>query len=256
MQPGDTVTYTLTVTNDSDGVRHRCGRVTDDLSDVLEQRHLRRRHRRPGGSLDRDHPDLGGADARSPAPPPRCRYTVTVNADAFNETIGNVATPGPGGECVAPADCDTTHPTPHYTLTKTSDPVDGSTVQPGDTVSYTLTVTNDSDGVVTGAVVTDDLSDVLNNAISTDRCRPAATLTGTTLTWTVPTLQPGGTSHARQLHGHGERGRVQRDDRQRGHPWSGRGVRRTRRLRHRHPTPALHADQDRPTRRRVDRAAG
>ena len=30
----------------------------------------------------------------------RC-YTVTVDADAFNQTLGNVATPGPGGECDA-----------------------------------------------------------------------------------------------------------------------------------------------------------
>ena len=41
---------------------------------------------------------------------------------------------------------------------------------PGDTVTYTLTATNNSDGVVTGAIVTDDLSDVLDNAtIGTDR---------------------------------------------------------------------------------------
>ena len=31
-------------------------------------------------------------------------------------------------------------------------------------MSYTLTATNDSEGVLTGAVVTDDLSDVLDNA--------------------------------------------------------------------------------------------
>ena len=30
--------------------------------------------------------------------------------------------------------------------------------------AYTLTATNDSEAVVTGAVVTDDLSDVLDNA--------------------------------------------------------------------------------------------
>ena len=46
-------------------------------------------------------------------------------------------------------DCDTDHPTPGYALTKTSDPADGATVEPGDTVTYTLTVTNTSDGVVT-----------------------------------------------------------------------------------------------------------
>ena len=55
------------------------------------------------------------------------------------------------------------HLTPDYVLAKASDPVPGSTVQPGDTVEYTVTVTNESDGVE-GAVVTDDLSDVLDNA--------------------------------------------------------------------------------------------
>ena len=75
-----------------------------------------------------------------------------------------MVTPGPGGECVLPEDCDDDHVTPHYVLTKVSDPAFGSTVQPGATVEYTVTATNDSDGVVTGAVVTDDLSDVLDNA--------------------------------------------------------------------------------------------
>ena len=75
-----------------------------------------------------------------------------------------MATPGRAGSASRPADCTTTHPTPHYVLTKVSDPASGSTVQPGATVGYTVTATNDSDGVVTGAVVTDDLSDVLDNA--------------------------------------------------------------------------------------------
>ena len=76
-------------------------------------------------------------------------YTVTVNDDAYNVTIGNVATPGPGGECVE--ECETEHLTPHYVLAKESDPVSGSSVNPGDTITYTLTATNDSDAVLTGA---------------------------------------------------------------------------------------------------------
>ena len=51
-----------------------------------------------------------------------------------------------------------------YVLVKSSDPASGATVNPGDTVTYTLTVNNDSDGFVSGATVTDDLSDVLDNA--------------------------------------------------------------------------------------------
>ena len=113
-----------------------------------------------------------------------------MDADAFNQTIGNVATPSAGGDCVRAADCTTTHPTPHYTLTKSSDPASGETVQPGGTITYTLTAHNDSQGVVSGAVVTDDLSDVLDDA-TLDAVPADASVSGTTLTWNVPTLQPG-----------------------------------------------------------------
>ena len=86
-------------------------------------------------------------------------------------------------------------------LAKASDPVVGATVQPGDTVEYTLTATNDSDGVLTGAVVTDDLSDVLDNARWA--IGAGGTLAGTTLTWVVPTIAPVGSQLG--LRGDGER---------------------------------------------------
>ena len=161
VQPGATVGYTVTATNDSDGVVTGAV-VTDDLSDVLDNADLVDRCRRgltlDGTTLTWAVPTIAVDTSVSVS------YSVTVHADAFDQTIGNVVTPGPGGECVAPADCTTTHPTPHYVLTKVSNPATGSTVQPGATVAYTVTATNDSDGVVTGAVVTDDLSDVLDNA--------------------------------------------------------------------------------------------
>ena len=91
-----------------------------------------------------------------------------------------------------PADCTTTHVTPHYTLVKSSDPVSGSTVKPGDAITYTLTVHNDSAATVSGAVVTDDLSQVLNNATVSGSIGAGATITGTTLTWNVPTIAAGG----------------------------------------------------------------
>ena len=117
-------------------------------------------------------------------------YTVQVNPGAYDASLGNVATPGPGGECVQPTDCTTTHPTPHYTLTKASDPESGSTVNPGDTISYTLTATNDSEGIVTGAVVTDDLTDVLDNA-TIGTVGTGGSVTGSTLTWVIPQLAAG-----------------------------------------------------------------
>ena len=130
--------------------------------------------------------------------------------------------------------CETTHQTPGWTLEKSSDPASGSTVQPGSSVTYTLTATNDSEGVVTGAVATDDLSDVLNHA-SLDAVPEGATLTGTTLTWNIPELEPGiGDAY---LQRDDRLRRLQRDHRQRGYAWARRQLRRLLQHRPQH-TPA------------------
>ena len=148
-------------------------------------------------------------------------YTVTIDDDAVNQTLRNVATPGRGGECVRademenlrqrgspavaadiamaadvalaaePEVCSTSHFTPEWTLSKSSDPASGSKVQPGSTVSYTLTASNVSNGVVEAATATDDLTAVLNHATLVQPLPAGASLSGSTLTWTVPTLDPG-----------------------------------------------------------------
>ena len=185
VQPGDTISYTLTATNDSQGVVSGA-EVTDDLSGVLNNAAI--------GTIGAGGSITGttltwAVPTLQPGDDATLTYTVTVNAGAYNQTLTNVATPGPGGDCEAASDCTTTHYTPHYTLSKSSDPVTGSTVQPGDTITYTLTATNDSDGVVSGAVVTDNLAGVLNHA-TIGTIGSGGSLTGTTLTWAVPTLQP------------------------------------------------------------------
>ena len=53
---------------------------------------------------------------------------------------------------------------------------------------------NDSDGVLTGAKVTDNLSDVINHASDPFAITPSggsASFASPTLTWNLPTLQPG-----------------------------------------------------------------
>ncbi|MBE7699888.1 isopeptide-forming domain-containing fimbrial protein [Oerskovia sp. Sa1BUA8] len=94
---------------------------------------------------------------------------------------------------VDPAEaCRTTsHPTPAWTLTKSSDPASGTKVAPGSTITYTLSVTSTTDAVVTGAVVTDDLSKVLayGALVATPE---GATISGSTLTWAVPDLTAAG----------------------------------------------------------------
>jgi uncharacterized repeat protein (TIGR01451 family)/LPXTG-motif cell wall-anchored protein len=116
-----------------------------------------------------------------------------VSPDQWNATLRNVVTPnGSGGSCTPVANCTTEHFTPAWELTKVSDPVSGTEVQPGDTITYTLTALNASDAVVEGALAEDDLSAVLNNATVDETSLDAGlSLSGTTLTWAIPTLQPG-----------------------------------------------------------------
>lgn len=79
---------------------------------------------------------------------------------------------------------------PGYEFAKTSDPAPGTTVNPGDTITYTLTGTNTGDTTLNTAI-SDDLTGVLNNATlttaptaSTGTAGTAPTLNDTTLSWT------------------------------------------------------------------------
>ncbi len=90
------------------------------------------------------------------APAASTREATTLAADA----AAAVAAAPDALTVVDPAEaCRTTsHVTPAWTLAKTSDPTTGSTVAAGSVITYTLTVTSTTDAVVSGAVVTDDLS--------------------------------------------------------------------------------------------------
>jgi LPXTG-motif cell wall-anchored protein len=85
---------------------------------------------------------------------------------------------------------------PRWNVEKSADPPSGTTVEPGSSITYTLTVINRSDSVAlsAGAVVTDDLADVLNHATFTGvhkGHRGRAVLQGTHLVWTLPEVPPG-----------------------------------------------------------------
>ncbi|MFF0451080.1 SpaA isopeptide-forming pilin-related protein [Streptomyces sp. NPDC004609] len=83
-----------------------------------------------------------------------------------------------------------------WTLSKTSDPASGTTVNAGDTITYTLTVANDSEYPVHDIALTDNLSDVLDDATFgsfTDDDGRAARASDDTITWNVDELAPGAT---------------------------------------------------------------
>ena len=184
VEPGETVVYTLTVKNTSDAILEGFA-VTDNLANVLNNAELAVPL---AGGLTLAGTTLTWAiPTLAPDATATVSYTVTINDGAWGVTIGNVATPGDGGECVI--DCDTEHPTPEYSLTKFSDPGSGSTVEPGDTITYYLRAENTSDAILEGHTATDDVSDVLTHA-TLGALNSALTLDGTTLTWAIPTLAP------------------------------------------------------------------
>ncbi|WP_152187669.1 DUF7927 domain-containing protein [Georgenia satyanarayanai] len=80
---------------------------------------------------------------------------------------------------------------PSWTLTKSSDPASGGTVDPGDTITYTVTATPTGDVDPMDLTITDDLSDVLEHARTTGAVVASVGSVdwdGEDLVWDIPRL--------------------------------------------------------------------
>lgn len=188
---GGSITYMLKITNNGQ-VPVTEALVVDDLSDVVNNAVLQL-PLSEGLTLSEDGTALTWVAPEVPVGGfTTVSYTVLVNEDAHGVTLRNIATPeGPGVEPCPEGECETEHYTPKWTLEKRSNPASGATVQVGQNVKYTLTATNVSDAVVSGAKAVDDLSKVLNNATLVEPLADGLVLEGRTLTWTIPDLEPG-----------------------------------------------------------------
>ncbi|MCZ4617466.1 isopeptide-forming domain-containing fimbrial protein, partial [Rhodococcus qingshengii] len=205
---GQDIKYTLTFTNTGNGA----GEVAhfDDLRGLLDDADL------VAGSLSADAPltaAMVGTDGFSvtgslaAGESKTVTYTVTVKADAdrvaanADNTVLNFVVPGTTPPVDPPEVCDpatqlcTTHPVkvPGFTVAKAADPVSGTNVAAGQTITYTVTGANTGNTTLDPVVLTDDLSKVLDNATLVDGSLKATvdgvdgaapTLSGTTLTWT------------------------------------------------------------------------
>ncbi|MFH5877467.1 SpaA isopeptide-forming pilin-related protein [Arthrobacter sp. NA-172] len=187
VQPGQVLTYTLTFDNTS-GTAPAPVAYTDWLGDVLDDSTL------VGGSTSSTTTSgtaLVVANNASAAPPTlgitgtvaagatsTVTYQVTVNSagNLGDASLENYLTPStvltPPTTCPAGSTTCTVNPVGSWSLAKTASPASGTAINPGDpgparTITYTVTATNSTPNAITGVILTDDLSQVLNNAVFT-----------------------------------------------------------------------------------------
>ncbi|MEI2732881.1 MAG: DUF5979 domain-containing protein [Dermatophilaceae bacterium] len=206
LMPGDSVTYSLTVANLSAVAALGPVTATDDLSGVLNHADLVGIATPPVGTAAVAGTTLTWNVSGVPAGGSvTLTYTVKVKPDAAGTRIHNLVTgtgtgDGSDGSTPPPSPCPTcTTQTEHpisatWTLRKDADPVSGTSVSPGQVVTYTLEVDSQAQAAIADIVVVDDLSQVLPYATFGTFDVPQGTvavLDGTTITWTVPSLPAG-----------------------------------------------------------------
>ncbi|MFC8596897.1 GEVED domain-containing protein [Isoptericola sp. NPDC057191] len=171
--PADTVTYTVTVTN-TGKVAYSAddpASFTDDLSDVLDDAAFNDDATADVGTASYAEPTLSWSGALEPGATATITYSVTVDAPPAEDgdgTLTNSVVGPPESNCDDGTEdsCTTDVPVNGLEIRKTADPQDAVTA--GDTVTYTITVTNTGQTAYTDespATVTDDLTNVLDDAV-------------------------------------------------------------------------------------------
>jgi len=216
VEPGQVVDYTVTGTNTGATVLDPV-QLSDDLSAVLAHAAYNDdiETRIDDTVLDEGAASLADADltwtgSLQPGQVVTITYSVTVHDDAAGEVLRNTVsgsatptTPDPAdpdgpqvpGDTITPPAVVTEHPVvgSGFTISKTADPATGSTVDPGDTVVYTVTGTNTGGTVLRPVEITDNLAGALAHAAYNDdlvASRGTAEIDASTLRWTG-TLEPG-----------------------------------------------------------------
>jgi|GEM_PF-2828450 len=199
VRPGDKIRFSMTVTP---GAQSTSGVVvTSDLAGVLGSATLSPDDiTAPDGTTARLDGTTLVWNVGTLSAPLTLNYLVTVSPTALGNTLTSSVTGDSSGS--APDQCGSGQPcelsytvtadatVPSWALTMVSAPVSGSKVPAGGTITYTLTAAP-SNGVVSDAVVVDDLSGVLAHATLGPVDAPAGTkvvVDGSTLTWTIGDL--------------------------------------------------------------------
>ncbi|WP_235201492.1 DUF7927 domain-containing protein [Microbacterium sp. CH12i] len=210
VRAGDTISYTVTGTNTGNTVLEPAS-ISDDLSAVLSSAQYNGDVAATVGSAQVVGTTLSWTGALAPGYDVTITYTVTVNDGAtgvlLRNTVTGVATPlipedptdpespTTPGDPVTPPPATTEHPVvnPGFEITKTADPVTGTSVDPGSVIEYTVTGTNTGDTVLDPASISDNLAGLLVHASYNDNAAASVgsvEVTGNALTWTGE-LAPG-----------------------------------------------------------------
>ncbi|WP_306317428.1 MULTISPECIES: hypothetical protein [unclassified Streptomyces] len=183
-KPGDRVTYTVKVTNNS-AANVSGADISDDLSGVLDDATYNGDASTSAGSVSYEEPNLTWSGDIPAGQTVTITYSTTVNSpDEGDHQLANTVT-GPGDSNCAKgsgdSDCETLVPVAELKLKKTTD---AEKVKPGDKVTYTVTAENVGKGDYNGATFIDDLSDVLDDATYNGD----ATATGGDVSYDAPKL--------------------------------------------------------------------
>ncbi|WP_226533518.1 beta strand repeat-containing protein [Microbacterium paraoxydans] len=209
---GQRLTYTVEAENTGNTLLDPV-QVTDDLSGVLAHAEYQGDVVTKidgvivaSGAATVTGDELAWTGALEPGQVLTATYSVIVDDGVEGERIANSVTASgtpPGGlPPIDPPAVTTENPVAGYTVAKSADPADGTVVEPGQTIEYTVTGTNTGATVLNPASISDDLSAVLAHAAYNSDVATAfdgvpvttgaATITGDDLAWTGA-LQPGET---------------------------------------------------------------
>ena len=192
--PGSTVAYTITVTNTGQ-VPYTGASVTDPLGGVLDDAAYNGNAAATTGSVSFTSAVLTWTGNLNPGAAATITYTITVhNPDTGDHILANTVTSAASGNnCLAGSTdprCTTTVTVTALTITNTASV---GTATPGSVVAYTVTITNTGQAPYDGAVVTDPLSGILDDAtynFDATATAGSVTFTSPSLSWTAD-LAPG-----------------------------------------------------------------
>ncbi len=161
---GEDIVYTVTITHQGAAALSDVS-VVDDLTDVVDDATYNEDVTASSGEVTYDDSKLTWNGDLEVGQVVTFTYSVEVTAGGSDELVNPVTSEDERGVCDVAVGCETNHPIGRFTYSKTADPASGTAVVEGEDIVYTVTISHEGKGALTGASVVDDLTDVVDDAI-------------------------------------------------------------------------------------------